>query len=111
MTTANREIDHRTLKLIVGVVAWSLAGLTSVFSPEPLDSISAAYHAGGWSQTIFIGFLFAIAAFLLAYNGYSKHEMVASKVAAVAGLGVALFPCGCGGGTSWCRPCTGSAQP
>ncbi|MDH5332048.1 MAG: hypothetical protein OEW27_19055 [Aquincola sp.] len=90
-----REIDHRTIKLIVGVVAISLAGLTSWFASTAITSISASYYEGGWSQSIFIGFLFAIAAFLLAYNGVSRTDMVLSKVAAVAGLGVALFPCKC----------------
>lgn len=91
------EIDHRTLKLIVGVVALSLAGLTRWFAGSAITSISASYYAGGWSQTIFIGFLFAIASFLLAYNGLSRIEMISSKVAAAAALGVALFPCGCDG--------------
>ena len=91
-----REIDHRTIKLIVGVIALSLAGLTSYFASSAITSISASYYEGGWSQSIFTGFLFAIAAFLLAYNGYSRAEMTLSKVAAVAALGVALFPCRCG---------------
>jgi hypothetical protein len=92
-----QEIDHRTIKLVVGVVALSLPCLTDFFAGSPLTSISASYWEGGWSQSIFIGFLFAIAAFLLAYNGYSKSEMLLSKLAALAGLGVALFPCGCDG--------------
>jgi hypothetical protein len=92
---SRREIDHRTLKLVVGVIALSLATLTRMFARTPLTSISASYYEGGWSQAIFIGFLFAIAAFLLAYNGYSRPEMICSKVAAVAALGVALFPCRC----------------
>src|ERR1041385_2165971 len=91
------EIDHRTLKLIVGVVALSLACLTRLFARTAITSISAAYYEGGWSQSIFIGFLFAIASFLLAYNGLSRAEMILSKVASIAGLGVALFPCGCDG--------------
>ena len=90
-----QEIDHRTIKLIVGIIAISLAWLTSAFAGSPIASVSASYYQGGWSQAIFIGFLFAIAAFLLAYNGYSKAEMVLSKVAAVAGIGIALFPCLC----------------
>jgi hypothetical protein len=92
-----KEIDHRTMKLIVGVIAMSLAFLTNLFARSPLTSVSASYWEGGWSESIFIGFLFAIAAFLLAYNGYSKSEMLLSKAAALAGLGVALFPCGCDG--------------
>jgi hypothetical protein len=90
-----QEIDHRTIKLIVGIVALSLASLTSLFARTAITSISASYYEGGWSQSIFIGFLFAISALLLAYNGLSTTEMVVSKVAAIAGLGVALFPCGC----------------
>jgi hypothetical protein len=91
------EIDHRTLKLLVGLIALSLASLTSFFADSKITSISESYYKGGWAQSIFVGFLFAIAAFLLAYNGLSRTEMVLSKVAAVGALGVALFPCGCGG--------------
>ncbi len=91
------EIDHRTMKLIVGLIALSLASLTSLFARTRIGSISASYYERGWSQVIFIGFLFAIAAFLLAYNGYTRLQMVLSKIAAVAALCIALFPCACGG--------------
>ena len=95
LTPEREEIDHRTIKLLVGLIALSLANLTSFFAGSSITSISASYHEGGWSQSIFVGFLFAIAAFLLAYNGMSTREMVLSKVAAVAALGVAMFPCRC----------------
>ena len=91
------EIDHRTMKLIVGLIALSLASLANFFSTSPLESISASYHEGDWPRNIFVGFLYAIATFLLAYNGKSTLEMVLSKVAALAALGVAMFPCECGG--------------
>jgi hypothetical protein len=91
------EIDHRTLKLLVGLIALTLGNLTSFFAESKITSISASYYEGGWSQSILVGFLFAIAAFLLAYNGLSRSEMLMSKFAAVAALGVALFPCGCNG--------------
>jgi hypothetical protein len=81
--------------LIVGIIAISLASLTSTFASSAITSISASFYEGGWSQTIFVGFLFAIAAFLMAYNGLTKAEMVLSKIASVAGLGVAMFPCKC----------------
>lgn len=90
-----REIDHRTIKLIVGVGAISLAALTSYFATSTLTSISASYYEGGWSQSIFIGFLFAISALMLAYNGLSVVEMYLSRLASVSGFGVALFPCKC----------------
>jgi hypothetical protein len=90
------EIDHRTIKLIVGLIALTLANLTSFFAQSSITSISASYYEGGWSLNIFVGFLFAISAFLLAYNGQSTLEMVLSKLAAFAALGVAMFPCKCG---------------
>lgn len=98
------EIDHRTIKLTVGLIALSLAGLTSFFAQSVLESISASYYEGALSppsfkaalsQNIFIGFLYAISALMLSYNGLSASEMVLSKIAAVLALGVALFPCGC----------------
>ena len=90
------EIDHRILRLLVGLIAIFLASLTSFFSEAAIQSISASYHEGGWARDIFVGFLFAISAFLLAYNGRSTLEMVLSKVAAFAAMGVAMFPCTCG---------------
>lgn len=93
------EIDHRTLKLLVGLMALSLGSLTSFFADSRITSISASYYEGGWSQSILVGFLFAIAAFLLAYNGLSRSEMLMSKFAAVGALCVALFPCDCNGHT------------
>ena len=95
-TPQREEIDHHTIKLLIGVIALSLATLTSYFAGGTITSVSAAYYEGGWAQSILVGFLFAIAAFLLAYNGLSTREMVLSKIAAVAALGVALFPCKCG---------------
>jgi len=92
-----QEVDHHVLKLIVGVVAIGLATITAAFSSAPIDSISASYHQGGWARDFFVGCLFAVSAFMLAYNGYSVREMIFSKIAAVAALGVALFPCGCDG--------------
>src|SRR5262249_35008560 len=89
------EINHRTMKLIVGLVALSLASLTSFFAHTRITSISASYYESGWSQNIFVGFLFAIAAFMLAYNGYSTLQMVLSKIAGIAALCIALFPCKC----------------
>lgn len=76
-------------------MAITLAWLTSALANTTLTSISAAYYEGGWSQVIFIGFLFAISALMLAYNGYTKAEMVLCKVAAIAGFLIAMFPCRC----------------
>lgn len=93
-----REINQLTMKLIVGVIAIGIASVTSFTSTKelPLTSISEAYFAGDWSRNIFVGFLFAISAFLLSYNGETVVHMILSRVAALAGIGVAMFPCRCG---------------
>lgn len=92
-----REIDHRTMKLIVGLMAISLAQITSWFAgSSQIDSISASYHAGGWARDFFVGFLFAISTFMIAYNGRDARERILGRIAAIAGMGVALFPCHCG---------------
>ena len=92
------EINYHILKFIVGLVAILLAFLTSELSQSPLTSISASYwDPGHWPRNIFVGFLFAISAFLFAYNGYNILEKYLSKLAALAALGVAMFPCACSG--------------
>jgi hypothetical protein len=95
MPSTRQEIDHRTIKLLVGLVAISIAPLTSVLASSRIASISASYYEGGWPQSIFVGFLFAIGALLVSYNGHDRTQMRLSKTAAGAALGVALFPCQC----------------
>jgi len=91
------QISQHTIRLVIGLIAFLLPILVSVLAGEVLTEVSAAYHQPGWgARDVFVGFLFAISAFLLAYNGCSMHELVWSKIAAVAALGVALFPCSCG---------------
>lgn len=90
------EIDSRTLKLIVGLIALFLASLTSFLTQGEIQSISESYHHDGLVRNIFVGCLFAIASFLFAYNGQEpQKEALISKIAAVSALGVALFPCKC----------------
>ena len=108
------QIDHRTMKPIVGVIAISLACLTSWFADNAITSItsiSESYDIGGWSQAIFIGFLFAISAFLLAYNGMSRSEMLLSKVAAMAGLDIACFLASAAHTKRFCPMCTPFRPP
>ena len=89
------EIDEHTIKLIIGIIALTLANLTSFFSPDGLQSISDSYHKGYWSRDIFVGFLFAIFALLLAYNGKTGMEKILGRIAACTALLVAMFPCEC----------------
>lgn len=94
---SRQEIDHRTLKLLVGLVGLFLASATSFLSGGAIESISAAHCHGGWARDFLVGSLFAIAAFMLAYNGFSRREKWVAKVTALAAIGVAWFPSKCGG--------------
>ena len=94
-TPERREIDDHTAKLIVGLIAVFLAAATNFIAGGDLGSISESYHRGGLARDLFVGCLFAIAAFLLSYNGLSTRQMVLSKFACVAAIGVAIFPCAC----------------
>jgi hypothetical protein len=39
-----QEIDHRTTKLVVGIIAISLAALTGAFASSAITSISALFY-------------------------------------------------------------------
>jgi hypothetical protein len=92
-----QEIDGHTGKLIVGIIAILLASVTNFLAGGDLDSISESYHRGGLARDVFVGALLAISAFLASYNGYTSKEMKLAKIAAVAAIGIALFPCLCPG--------------
>ena len=95
------EIDQYAIKFLVGVIALGLPFLELALARlanEPISSISASFwildpHI--WPRIFFVGCLFAISSFLLAYNGLSETEMWLGKVSSVAALGIALFPCSC----------------
>ncbi|MGI9432332.1 MAG: DUF998 domain-containing protein [Myxococcota bacterium] len=94
-TGRSEVFDYRALRLSVGVIALTLpivlpAGQLHFSFAEIKPSISAYYHTG--MRDVFVGSLFAIAMFLLAYNGKETRDAVASRVACLAAVGVALFP-------------------
>jgi hypothetical protein len=103
--TKRPEIDPQTLKFIVGCIAVLLPFVLSALNGGQLPSLSDSFYFvgnpnniyGPWSRTIFVGCLYAIGAFLIAYNGKIAMEMRLSKVAAVAAILVAMFPCNCSG--------------
>lgn len=94
-TDPNAVFDHRALRLLMGIIAFSLPFATNGVSARPLASISASYYTEG--HDFFIGMLCAISTLLWAYNGHSRREKVASKMAAIATLLVVIFPTSCEG--------------
>jgi hypothetical protein len=55
-----------------------------------LGSLSGYYYSD--LRNVFVGTLCAIGVFLIAYRGYGRLDDIVATVAAIAGIGVALFP-------------------
>jgi Na+/H+ antiporter NhaD/arsenite permease-like protein len=87
----NRTFDYVTLRLLVGVIAFAIPIVVVYLAyPDRLESISASYHTD--AQDAFVGMLFIVAAFLLAYRGHSPTQGHVSKIGAVAAAVVAVCP-------------------
>jgi hypothetical protein len=92
------EINEHTAKLIVGLIAITLAIAEYFLTCRELHSVSESYLFDGWARNVFVGSLCAIGAFMFSYNGkepFQTFQMIMSKVAALAALGIAMFPCLC----------------
>ena len=90
---------HRQLIGYIGLVLPLLLILTVILRDgvvrwRSLESISAYYYTG--AVAVFVGMLIALALFLFTYRGYKNKYYCADRtvsiIAAVAALGVALFP-------------------
>lgn len=88
-----QQIDHRIIKLIVGVIAISLALFMQLASGELLHSISESYHyrARDW----FVGLLFAVAALFFSFKGENGRERKLTILASLCAALVAVAPCEC----------------
>lgn len=62
-----------------------------------LNSISGYYYSG--MRDVWVGTMCAIGVFLLSYRGYGRVDDIAGNIAAVAAVGVALFPTTPAGGS------------
>jgi predicted membrane channel-forming protein YqfA (hemolysin III family) len=95
MTNNNPEpvFDYRALRLLVGLIAFTLPFVVSILASSQLSSISASYYTD--ARDAFVGMLFIVSAFLWAYNGHSSKESKASKAASLAAILVAVFPTAC----------------
>ncbi len=90
-----RQINHKTMRIIIGVIALLLAPTVYLLA-EPgkaLHSISISYWTD--AHDIFVGSLIVVGFFMSAYNGTggSKDwEFYLSKAAFVFAICIALFP-------------------
>ncbi len=94
-SAVNRQINYKTMRVIVGGIAILLAPVTWLLADaaKPVTSISITY----WSNSgdIFVGAMIAVSFFLCAYNGTEGKkdpEFFLSKAASLFAAGVAFFP-------------------
>ncbi|MDT8911817.1 DUF998 domain-containing protein [Amycolatopsis sp. PS_44_ISF1] len=79
----------------IGVLGFALpilmiAGKEVLQGGGLLGSLSGYYYSD--MRNVFVGILCAMGVFLISYRGYGRVDDVAADIAAVAGIGVALFP-------------------
>ncbi|MBB4688960.1 DUF998 domain-containing protein [Amycolatopsis jiangsuensis] len=83
------------LRRAIGVLGIALpivviAGKQLLEGGDLLGSLSSYYYSD--LRNVFVGILCAIGVFLISYRGYGVLDDVAGNIAAVAAIGVALFP-------------------
>lgn len=88
-----QQIDHRVIKLLVGLIAVFIAFFMQFISGELLRSISESYHYQ--SRDWFVGLLFAVAALFLSFSGESRIERILTVLASMFAAIVAVAPCSC----------------
>ena len=101
----NDDLSSHRHRVIIGVLGaalplliWFVAWLRPVDPSltSPMGSISAYYYSG--AVAIFAGILAALAVYFITYDGYDNQDRwkdrLGALVAAIAAIGVALFPTG-----------------
>ena len=92
-TKQNPIFDYRALRLLVGLIAFTMPLFALINSSEPISSISGSYHTE--NRDVFVGLTFMIGALFWAYNGHDLTQKTVSKLAAIAAIITALFPTAC----------------
>jgi len=92
-SSQSKLLDHTTLRLLVGLIAFCLPFAVSLGSSSRLNSISAAYYTE--AKYVLLVMLILVGIFLFAYNGHSPSESLASKTASIAAIMLVIFPSDC----------------
>ncbi len=87
--------SYLTLRKVIGILGIALPFVVSLgarifFKTGFQSSISSYYHTG--MRDYFVGTLFVIGFFLLAYRGYERTDDIAGDIAWLSAVGIALFP-------------------
>ncbi len=90
-------ISYFRLRHLIGMLGIALPLLMVLFNylaqkNWTIEFSISDYYDNGSAGYVFVGVLFVLGFFLLAYKGYEKVDGRAADVGCVAALGVALFP-------------------
>ena len=69
-TRDNPVFDHRTLRLVVGVIAFLMPWFATILAGRIPTSISGSYHTTDRARDVFVGTLAVIGVLLIAYRGH-----------------------------------------
>ena len=103
--------DYRTLRLIIGVLAFAFPTMVYALTGKITTSISASYHEDA-TRDVFVGFLFILGALLISYKGHRlpvssgaggklwvriqrDQEDWISAIGGIASILTALYPTAC----------------
>ena len=91
-TQSSLVISYLILRRLIGLLGIIMPFLVVIASRTSSiqPSISAYYYTD--ARNIFVGILFSIGSFLIAYQGYERSDQIAGWIAGIASIGVALFP-------------------
>jgi hypothetical protein len=87
--------NYKKLRTAIGILGISLPfttwlGALIVFQTKLQGSISGYYYTG--TRDVFVGTLWAIGFFFLAYKGYNKREDWLGNLACLFAVGISIFP-------------------
>ncbi len=88
-----RQIDFRSMRMVIGLLAFFVSPVVWFLAERTLDSISISYWTA--AGDVFVGTLVAIAFFMFAYEGSSGRrdlEYWLSKISSFFALLIAFFP-------------------
>lgn len=103
--------DYRSLRLIIGALAFAFPAMVCALTGKITTSISASYHEAP-TRDLFVGFLFILGALLVSYKGHRlpvsfreggklwasvrrREEDWISAIGGIAAIFTALFPTAC----------------
>lgn len=88
-------ISYLSLRRIVGVIGISLPFVLAIgnllLGSNGIEKTMSAYYHTRMGD-VFVGSLFAIAVFLMTYQGWDWRDNLAGDIAGISAIGVALFP-------------------